>query len=45
VELAENFLYSTGIPIVERDISGKRGRRLAFQVFDGVTAIKNFDQV
>jgi len=45
VELAENFLQSAGIPVVERDISGKRGRRLVFQVFDGVTMIKNFDQV
>jgi len=45
VELAESFLHSAGIPIVEREISGKRGRRLVFQVFDGVTTIKNFDQV
>jgi chemotaxis protein CheD len=45
VELAENFLHSAGIPVVERDISGKRGRRLVFQVVDGVTVIKNFDQV
>ncbi len=45
VELAEDFLRSAGIPVVERDISGKRGRRLAFQVFDGVTTIRNFDQV
>jgi chemotaxis protein CheD len=45
VELAENFLHSAGIPVVERDISGKRGRRLAFQVLDGVTTIRNFDQV
>lgn len=45
VELAENFLHSAGIPIVERDISGKRGRRLAFQILDGATAIKNFDQI
>ncbi|MGD0212301.1 MAG: chemotaxis protein CheD [Terriglobales bacterium] len=45
VELAESFLQSAGIPIVERDISGKRGRRLAFQIIDGVTTIRNFDQV
>ncbi|HEY6301854.1 MAG TPA: chemotaxis protein CheD [Terriglobales bacterium] len=45
VELAESFLHSAGIPIVERDVSGKRGRRLAFQIFDGVTTIRNFDQV
>jgi len=45
VELAENFLQSAGIPIMERDISGKRGRRLVFHIADGVTTIRNFDQV
>ena len=45
VELAETFLGSAGIRVVEKEVSGKRGRRLAFQIFDGVTTIKNFDQV
>jgi len=45
VELAEEFLRSEGIPVVERDVSGKRGRRLTFSILDGVTTIKNFDQV
>ena len=45
VQLAEEFLRSAGIPVMERDVSGKRGRRLAFQILDGVTTIKNFDQV
>ncbi|HYW37551.1 MAG TPA: chemotaxis protein CheD [Terriglobales bacterium] len=45
VQLAEEFLRSAGIPVVERDVSGKHGRRLAFQVLDGVTTIRNFDQV
>jgi chemotaxis protein CheD len=45
VELAEEFLRSEGIPVVERDVSGKRGRRLVFNILDGVTTIKNFDQV
>jgi chemotaxis receptor (MCP) glutamine deamidase CheD len=45
VELAESFLHSAGIPVVEREVSGKRGRRLAFQIVDGVTTIKIFDQV
>jgi chemotaxis protein CheD len=45
VDLAERFLRSTGISVVERDVSGKHGRRLAFRVLDGVTTIKNFDQV
>jgi chemotaxis receptor (MCP) glutamine deamidase CheD len=45
VDLAESFLRSAGIPVVEREVSGKHGRRLVFQVADGVTTIKNFDQV
>jgi chemotaxis receptor (MCP) glutamine deamidase CheD len=45
VELAESFLHSVGIPVVEKDVSGKRGRRLAFRILDGVTTIRNFDQV
>lgn len=43
VRLAEEFLKAAGIPIVEKDVSGKRGRRLVFQVFDGETMIKNFE--
>jgi chemotaxis receptor (MCP) glutamine deamidase CheD len=45
VQLAEEFLRSAGIPVMERDVSGKHGRRLIFQISDGVTTIKNFDQV
>jgi chemotaxis protein CheD len=45
VDLAESFLRSAGIPIVEREVSGKHGRRLVFHVTDGVTVIKSFDQV
>lgn len=45
VQLAEEFLRSAGIPVVEKDVSGKRGRRLVFQIADGVTVIKNFEQV
>lgn len=45
VLLAEEFLRSAGIHVVEKDVSGKRGRRLVFQLADGVTTIKNFDQV
>ena len=43
VELAESFLRSAGIPVVEREVSGKHGRRLVFQIIDGVTTIKSFD--
>jgi len=45
VQLAESFLRSAGIPVVEKDVSGKRGRRLMFQITDGVTTIRNFEQV
>jgi chemotaxis receptor (MCP) glutamine deamidase CheD len=45
VDLAEEFLRSAGIPVVERDVSGKHGRRLVFQIEDGVTTIKSFEQV
>jgi chemotaxis protein CheD len=43
VELAEVFLRSAGIPVVEREVSGKHGRRLVFQIIDGVTTIKSFE--
>lgn len=45
VDLAETFLRSAGIPIVEKEVSGKHGRRLVFQVADGITTIKSFEQV
>ena len=45
VQLAEEFLRAEGIPVVEKDVSGKRGRRMLFQISDGVAMIKNFEQV
>jgi len=45
VDLAESFLRAAGIPVMEREVSGKHGRRLAFQVADGMTTIKSFEQV
>jgi chemotaxis protein CheD len=45
VQLAETFLRSHGIPVVEKEVSGKHGRRLVFQISDGVTTIKSFEQV
>jgi len=45
VDLAESFLRAAGIPLVGKDVSGKRGRRLLFQICDGVTVVKNFEQV
>ena len=44
VDLAESFLRSAGIPVVEKEVSGKHGRRLVFQISDGVTMIRSFDQ-
>jgi chemotaxis protein CheD len=44
VELAESFLRSAGIPVVEKEVSGKHGRRLVFQIIDGTTTTKSFDQ-
>jgi chemotaxis protein CheD len=43
VELAESFLRAAGIPVVEKEVSGKHGRRLVFQIADGVTTIKSFE--
>jgi chemotaxis receptor (MCP) glutamine deamidase CheD len=43
VDLAENFLRSAGIPVVEKEVSGKHGRRLVFQIADGITTIKSFE--
>jgi chemotaxis protein CheD len=45
VDLAEHFLRTSGIPVVERDVSGKHGRRLVFQLAEGITTIKSFEQV
>lgn len=45
VQLAEDFLRAAGIPVMEKEVSGKHGRRLVFHISDGVTTIKNFEQV
>jgi chemotaxis protein CheD len=45
VDLAESFLRSAGIPVVEKEVSGKHGRRLVFRIVDGITTIKSFEQV
>jgi chemotaxis protein CheD len=45
VALAEEFLRSVGIPVLEREVSGKHGRRLVFQISDGSTSTKNFEQL
>jgi len=45
VALAESFLRSAGIPVLEREVSGKHGRRLVFQIADGITTTKNFEQL
>ena len=45
VQLAENFLHTAGIPVIEKQVWGKHGRRLVFRILDGVTTIKNFEHV
>jgi len=43
VQLAEEFLRKSNIPLVSKDVSGKHGRRLAFHTDDGVTQIRDFE--
>jgi chemotaxis protein CheD len=45
VKLAEEFLQNWRIPLLLTDVSGKRGRRLAFRTDDGTTTLKIFDKV
>lgn len=45
VKLAEEFLQKSGIPLLLKDVSGKRGRRLTFNTTDGTTALKVFEKV
>jgi chemotaxis protein CheD len=42
VEVAELFLRSAGIPIIAKEVSGRRGRKLMFNTVDGVTEVKNY---
>jgi chemotaxis receptor (MCP) glutamine deamidase CheD len=44
VELAEEFVRINGIPLVLKNVSGNRGRRLVFYTYDGMTSIKIFDK-
>lgn len=45
IKLAEEFLQKSHIPVLLTDVSGKRGRRLAFHTEDGSTSLKIFDKV
>jgi len=45
VKLAEEFLQKLRIPLLLADVSGKRGRRLAFRTDDGTTTLKIFDKL
>ena len=42
VQLAEEFVQNAGIPLLTKEVSGKRGRRLVFNTHDGVTSIREF---
>lgn len=44
VRLAEEFLQELRIPLVLKDVSGKRGRRLTFDTNDGTTFLKVFEK-
>lgn len=44
VQAAATFLRSAGIVVVQEEVSGKRGRRLLFQISDGVAVVRNFEQ-
>ena len=39
VEIAERMLADAGIPVVERDLGGTRGRRLHFRTDDGAAHV------
>jgi chemotaxis protein CheD len=45
VEVAERFLRNAGIPITEKEVSGKKGRKLMFNIVDGATEVKNYESV
>jgi chemotaxis protein CheD len=40
VEAAEAYLQTAGIPLVGRDVGGKRGRKLIFHTDDGSARVK-----
>lgn len=44
VELAEQFLREAKIPVMVKDVSGKHGRKLMFNVGSGATDVKNYLQ-
>lgn len=44
VKLAEEFLQELRIPLILKDVSGKRGRRLTFHADDGTTYLKVFEK-
>lgn len=43
IDLAVEFLRKHGIPLLEKQVSGKRGRKLIFNTQDGTTQINNFE--
>jgi chemotaxis protein CheD len=40
VAVAEECLRTAGIPLIDRDVGGKRGRKLIFQTDDGAAWVK-----
>ncbi len=45
VQMAEQFLRDAGIPITAKEVSGKHGRKLTFNTVDGVTEVKNYQNL
>lgn len=43
IDLALDFVRRHGIPLLEKQVSGKRGRKLIFNTQDGTTQINNFE--
>jgi chemotaxis protein CheD len=44
VQLAEEFLRTSGIRLMAKDVSGKHGRRLIFHTEDGSTTTRDFSE-
>lgn len=45
IEVAEQFLRDAGIKVTAKDVSGKHGRKLLFNTYDGLTEVMNYQQV
>jgi chemotaxis protein CheD len=44
IELAVEFVRKLGIPLMEKEVSGKRGRKLIFNTQEGSTQTRSFEE-